>query len=129
MSRFQRGGVSLARQAFTAYGKSEVLKAGMLVDADVLGERRTLAEWIFEPLEMRSPMKPARYRIRVHGVIFCVAALFGVILFGFNFIQRAQLFPVTIFLIAFGEVVLVSTRYCVPVLDERISATDQESGG
>lgn len=69
----------------------------------MLGERRTLAEWIFEPLEMRSPMKPARYKIRVHGVIFCVAALFGVILFGFNFIQRAQLFPATIFLIALGK--------------------------
>lgn len=42
--------VSLARQAITAYGKPEALKPGMLVDADVLGERRTLVEWIFEPL-------------------------------------------------------------------------------
>jgi len=50
-------------------------------------------------------------------------------LFAFNLIERAQLFPVTVFLIAFGEVVLVSTRYCGPVLEERISATDQESGG
>ena len=31
-------------------GKPEALKPGMLVDADVLGERRTLVEWIFEPL-------------------------------------------------------------------------------
>lgn len=78
---------------------------------------------------MRSLMKSARYVVRVHGMIFCVAALFGVMLFGFDFIERARLFPVTIFLIAFGEVVLVSTRYCGPVLEERISATDQESGG
>jgi membrane fusion protein len=47
---FYRVTVSLARQAITAYGKPEVLKPGMLVDADVLGERRTLVEWIFEPL-------------------------------------------------------------------------------
>lgn len=74
-------------------------------------------------------MRPARSKVRVHSVIFCVAALFGVMLFAFNLIERAQLFPVTVFLIAFGEVVLVSTRYCGPVLEERISATDQESGG
>lgn len=42
--------VSLARQAITAYGKPEPLKPGMLLDADVLGERRRLIEWIFEPL-------------------------------------------------------------------------------
>lgn len=42
--------VSLARQAITAYGRPEALKPGMLVDADVLGEQRTLIEWIFEPL-------------------------------------------------------------------------------
>ena len=42
--------VSLARQAVTAYGKDESLKPGMLVDADILGERRSLIEWIFEPL-------------------------------------------------------------------------------
>jgi membrane fusion protein len=33
-----------------AYGKPEVLKPGMLVDADILGERRALVEWLFEPL-------------------------------------------------------------------------------
>lgn len=47
---FYRVTVSLARQAITAYGKPESLKPGMLVDADVLGERRALVEWIFEPL-------------------------------------------------------------------------------
>jgi membrane fusion protein len=47
---FYRVTVSLARQAITAYGKPEALKPGMLVDADVLGERRRLAEWAFEPL-------------------------------------------------------------------------------
>ncbi|WP_296282509.1 HlyD family efflux transporter periplasmic adaptor subunit [Pseudoxanthomonas sp.] len=47
---FYRVTVSLARQEITAYGKPEALKPGMLVDADVLGERRALVEWIFEPL-------------------------------------------------------------------------------
>jgi len=47
---FYRVTVSLAKQAITAYGKPEPLKPGMLVDADVLGEERTLIEWIFEPL-------------------------------------------------------------------------------
>lgn len=42
--------VSLKKQAITAYGKQEALKPGMLVDADVLGERRTIIEWISEPL-------------------------------------------------------------------------------
>ncbi|MGY1410471.1 MULTISPECIES: HlyD family secretion protein [unclassified Luteimonas] len=42
--------VTLARQAVTAYGNDEALKPGMLVDADIMGERRRLIEWIFEPL-------------------------------------------------------------------------------
>jgi membrane fusion protein len=42
--------VQLAKQAVTAYGSEELLKPGMLVDADILGERRRLLEWIFEPL-------------------------------------------------------------------------------
>lgn len=42
--------VKLAKQAVTAYGRTEALKPGMLVDADILGERRRLVEWIFEPL-------------------------------------------------------------------------------
>lgn len=42
--------VRLARQAITAYGKPEMLRPGMLLEADVMGERRSLIEWIFEPL-------------------------------------------------------------------------------
>lgn len=42
--------VALARQQVMAYGKPELLKPGMLLDADVLGERRRLVEWLFEPL-------------------------------------------------------------------------------
>ncbi|MDQ2702944.1 MAG: HlyD family secretion protein [Pseudomonadota bacterium] len=42
--------VTLGRQAITAYGKQEALKPGMLLEADILGERRKLIEWIFEPL-------------------------------------------------------------------------------
>lgn len=47
---FYRITVSLARQAVMAYGKPEPLKPGMLVDADILGEKRRLIEWVFEPL-------------------------------------------------------------------------------
>ncbi|MNV81460.1 Colicin V secretion protein CvaA [compost metagenome] len=42
--------VVLARQSVTAYGKPEPLKPGMVLEADVMGERRQLIEWIFEPL-------------------------------------------------------------------------------
>jgi membrane fusion protein len=42
--------VTLARQAITAYGKPQPLQAGMLLDADVLQERRKLYEWVLEPL-------------------------------------------------------------------------------
>jgi Multidrug resistance efflux pump len=47
---FYRITVSLAKQVVTAYGKPESLKPGMLVDADILGEKRRLIEWVFEPL-------------------------------------------------------------------------------
>lgn len=47
---FYRITVALARQSVTAYGKQEPLKPGMLLDADVLGEKRRLIEWVFEPL-------------------------------------------------------------------------------
>ena len=47
---FYRVRVELAAQAITAYGKPEPLKPGMLLDADVLGERRALVEWVLEPL-------------------------------------------------------------------------------
>ena len=33
-----------------AYGKKEPLQAGMQVDADIWLDRRTLLEWILEPL-------------------------------------------------------------------------------
>lgn len=47
---FYRITVTLARQTVTAYGKAELLKPGMLLEADVLGEKRRLIEWVFEPL-------------------------------------------------------------------------------
>jgi membrane fusion protein len=33
-----------------AYGKQEPVKAGMVLDADILMEKRRLIEWVFEPL-------------------------------------------------------------------------------
>ncbi|QIL21159.1 HlyD family efflux transporter periplasmic adaptor subunit [Thermomonas sp. HDW16] len=47
---FYRITVALARQSVTAYGKAELLRPGMLLDADVFGEKRRLIEWVFEPL-------------------------------------------------------------------------------
>lgn len=47
---FYRITVALARQTVTAYGKAELLKPGMLLEADVLGDKRRLIEWVFEPL-------------------------------------------------------------------------------
>ncbi|MBE1160760.1 HlyD family secretion protein [Dyella acidiphila] len=42
--------VALDSQQVMAYGKPETLKAGMAMDADILLERRSLLEWVFEPL-------------------------------------------------------------------------------
>lgn len=42
--------VQLAAQTITAYGKPEPLKPGMVLEADILGEKRRLIEWVFEPL-------------------------------------------------------------------------------
>ena len=42
--------VALRQQSVLAYGKPEALRPGMLLEADILGERRRLVEWIFEPL-------------------------------------------------------------------------------
>ncbi|HET6630215.1 MAG TPA: HlyD family efflux transporter periplasmic adaptor subunit [Woeseiaceae bacterium] len=42
--------VELEAQSIVAYGRHEALRPGMLVEADILGERRTLYEWLLEPL-------------------------------------------------------------------------------
>ena len=42
--------VQLERQSVLAYGRDERLQPGMVVDAEILGERRSLIEWVFEPL-------------------------------------------------------------------------------
>ena len=42
--------LKLAKQSVTAYGKEQPLQSGMLVDANILLDRRTLFEWVFEPL-------------------------------------------------------------------------------
>ena len=42
--------VSLERQSITVYGQQEPLRPDMVVEADILGERRRLYEWLFEPL-------------------------------------------------------------------------------
>ena len=45
-----RVAVKLDDSTVLAYGKPELLKAGMALDADILQERRRLIEWVFEPL-------------------------------------------------------------------------------
>jgi len=47
---YYRVTVSLQRQSVVAYGRQEMLRPGMLLEADILGERRRLLEWLFEPL-------------------------------------------------------------------------------
>jgi membrane fusion protein len=42
--------IALARQTITAYGNPQPLQAGMLLEADVLQEKRKLYEWVLEPL-------------------------------------------------------------------------------
>jgi membrane fusion protein len=42
--------VDIDRQSVTAYGRQEPLRPGMLLEADILGERRKLYEWVLEPL-------------------------------------------------------------------------------
>ena len=46
--------VVLERQVVTAFGNEEPLRPGMLVDAEILGERRKLIEWLLEPLHSLS---------------------------------------------------------------------------
>lgn len=42
--------VDLASQTLDAYGHAQPLRAGMAVEADVLGETRRLYEWVLDPL-------------------------------------------------------------------------------
>ena len=42
--------VELDGQSVLAYGHAEALRPGMLLEADILGERRRLYEWILEPI-------------------------------------------------------------------------------
>lgn len=42
--------VKLAEQAIPVYGKPQALQAGMLLEADILQEKRHLYEWVLEPL-------------------------------------------------------------------------------
>lgn len=42
--------VELAEQSVGAFGERAALRPGMLVEADILGERRKLYEWLLEPL-------------------------------------------------------------------------------
>lgn len=42
--------VKLGRQFVLAYGKQEAVKPGMALQADILMDRRSLLEWVFEPL-------------------------------------------------------------------------------
>jgi membrane fusion protein len=42
--------VELAAQSVPAYGREEPLQPGMQVEADLLLDRRSLIEWVFEPL-------------------------------------------------------------------------------
>lgn len=42
--------VDLAAQTVKAYGRQQTLQAGMLLEADILQEKRRLYEWVLEPL-------------------------------------------------------------------------------
>ena len=42
--------ITLSDQSVRAYGKSFPLQAGMALDADVMLDRRSIIEWIFDPL-------------------------------------------------------------------------------
>jgi membrane fusion protein len=42
--------VELTQQTIRAYGQTQNLQAGMLLEADVLQEKRRLIEWVLEPL-------------------------------------------------------------------------------
>lgn len=42
--------VAIDNQTISAYGKPQLLKPGMTLDADIMIDRRRLVEWVFEPL-------------------------------------------------------------------------------
>ncbi|MCF2858458.1 HlyD family efflux transporter periplasmic adaptor subunit [Pseudoalteromonas sp. SMS1] len=42
--------VSLSDQSIQAYGKSTPLRAGMMLDADIIIEERSLLRWLFDPV-------------------------------------------------------------------------------
>lgn len=58
--------IDLKKQAITTYGRLEPLKPGMLVDAEILGEKRRLIEWMFEPLYSITGIK-SKKKFRVHS--------------------------------------------------------------
>lgn len=64
--------VHLEQQTVTAYGREEPLRPGMLLEADVLGERRSLFEWLFEPLYSVRKMASAS-DCAVHTPVSCDA--------------------------------------------------------
>lgn len=47
---YYRVTVDLVKQTVPAYGREEQLMPGMSLDADILGERRRLIEWLLEPI-------------------------------------------------------------------------------
>ncbi|MCK6428581.1 MAG: HlyD family efflux transporter periplasmic adaptor subunit, partial [Burkholderiaceae bacterium] len=50
--------VALERQTVSAGGQEIALRPGMLVNADILLEKRTVLEWIFEPvLELKGRLQ------------------------------------------------------------------------
>jgi membrane fusion protein len=47
---FYAATVKLSKQTVLAYGKEEQLQSGMALEASIALDRRTLFEWVFEPL-------------------------------------------------------------------------------
>lgn len=42
--------VKLSQQSVSAYGRKQMFKAGMTLDADILQDRRRLIEWVMDPI-------------------------------------------------------------------------------
>ncbi|MEJ6007737.1 HlyD family efflux transporter periplasmic adaptor subunit [Paucibacter sp. AS339] len=45
-----RVNVKLKKQAINTYGNTQLLKAGMALDADIMQDRRAICEWMLEPV-------------------------------------------------------------------------------